>query len=79
MHQTASVKRNLIVPCMSGHANHDRTVSQVALAILTYLQAHPDAKDSAKGIAQWWVQEDEGVVEKALALLVKEKAVGKRG
>ena len=62
-----------------GKSDHHRNVSQVALAILNYLQAHPDAKDSAKGIAQWWVSEDEGLVEEALSLLVKEKAIGRRG
>ncbi len=64
---------------MSAHTDRRRTVSQVAVEILSYLHAHPDAKDSARGIAQWWVSEDIGLVEEALQLLVEEKAVVKRG
>ncbi len=68
-----------IVIRMSGRTDHRRTVSQVAVAILSYLHEHPEAKDSAKGIAQWWVSEDLPLVEEALELLRKEKAVEKRG
>ena len=64
---------------MSGNADHRRTVSHVAVAILSYLQGHPDAKDSAKGIAQWWVSEDLSLVEEALGLLVEEDALVRRG
>jgi len=28
---------------------------ELALSILGYLQAHPDAKDTLDGISQWWV------------------------
>lgn len=49
------------------------------MAILHYLRDHPQAKDSAKGIAQWWVEEKQEIVAKALALLVKEGVVEKRG
>jgi len=44
-------------------------VRRVILAILHYLRDHPQAKDSAKGIAQWWLGEKREVVEKALAYL----------
>jgi peroxiredoxin len=54
-------------------------VRRAAIAILNYLRNHPLAKDSAKGIAQWWVQEEREVVEKALALLREEMVVEKRG
>jgi len=53
-------------------------VRRVAIAILNYLRDHPQAKDSARGIAKWWVAEERDVVEKALALLVKEKVMEKR-
>lgn len=51
---------------------------QAAIAILHYLRDHPLAKDSAKGIAQWWVGEAREVVEKALKLLVNEGVLIKR-
>ena len=70
---------NEVLIRMSGNADRRRTVNQVAVEILSYLQAHPDAKDSAKGIAQWWVSEDVTLVEEALELLIKEKALEKRG
>lgn len=28
---------------------------EIARAILRYLRAHPDAKDTLEGIAQWWL------------------------
>lgn len=46
---------------------------QVAFKILAYLERHPDAMDSEKGIAQWWVHEDLKQVKAALALLMKRK------
>ena len=33
----------------------DRLAEDVAREILAYLDAHPDAADSAEGITQWWV------------------------
>jgi len=53
-------------------------VPRVALAILNYLRAHPSAKDSAKGVAQYWVNENVDTVHKALAVLVEEGIVEKR-
>jgi hypothetical protein len=32
--------------------------SQIAHAILRYLDANPDAEDTIEGIAQWWVRKD---------------------
>ncbi len=32
-------------------------ITEVVDAILRYLQSHPDAVDSAEGIAQWWLPE----------------------
>jgi hypothetical protein len=31
---------------------------EVAEHILRYLQAHPEAKDTLEGIAEWWLAED---------------------
>ncbi|MGH7597777.1 MAG: hypothetical protein ACREOI_15615 [bacterium] len=56
--------------------NHE--VRRVAMAILHYLGDHPSAKDSARGVAKWWVGEEREVVEKALALLVKEGVIEKK-
>jgi len=50
----------------------------VAIAILSYLRDHPQAKDSAKGIAEWWVGEEKEIVEKALTLLKQEGIIAKR-
>jgi len=53
-------------------------VCRVAIAVLNYLRDHPQAKDSAKGIAEWWVGEEKKIVEKALALLKQEGIIAKR-
>lgn len=53
-------------------------VRRVAIAILHYFRDHPRAKDSAKGIAQYWVGEDREIVEKALAFLRQEGMIQKR-
>lgn len=48
---------------------------RAAVAILHYLQDHPEAADTVAGIAKWWVGEEIEVVQKALELLVKESVV----
>jgi hypothetical protein len=53
-------------------------VRKSAIAILHYLRDHPQAKDGVEGIAQWWIGEEREIVEKALALLVKEGVIEKR-
>jgi hypothetical protein len=58
--------------------NDNHEVRRMAIAILHYLRDHPSAQDSASGIAKWWVSEKREVVEKALALLVKEGVMEKR-
>ena len=48
------------------------------MAILHHLRDHPTAKDSAAGIAKWWVGEERDTVEKALARLVEAGVMEKR-
>lgn len=57
----------------------NQSVKRAAIAILQYLRDHPRAKDNAKGIAQWWIGEDQSVVEKALSLLKERGVIEKRG
>lgn len=54
-------------------------VRRTAIAILNYLCDHPRAKDTAQGIAKFWLGESEEVVTDALALLIAEHAIEKRG
>lgn len=54
--------------------------SRVARAILDYLRKHPDAQDTAAGIAEWWLPEEKiksrtKTVEEALAGLVTDGLV----
>lgn len=49
-----------------------------AIALLDYWRAHPQAKDSATGIAQYWVGEAYETVHQALTLLVEEGVIEKR-
>jgi len=53
---------------------------QIACAILRYLQAHPEAKDTLDGIAQWWLVREwterrVAEVERAVSFLVTEELV----
>ncbi len=57
---------------------HDDKVLRAAILILSYLRKNPHAKDTAEGIAQWWVHEDAKIVEKALELLTKEGVAEKK-
>jgi hypothetical protein len=50
-------------------------IKKVALAILAYFRLHPRAKDTAEGIARWWVGEKKIAVKEALDLLMKEGVV----
>jgi hypothetical protein len=45
-------------------------LARVAVQILKYLEQRPNAKDTALGIAGWWVHQPLDLVEDALALLV---------
>jgi len=61
--------------------NHPQNtrIRQAAINILNYLRDHPQAKDTADGIARWWVHEDAQVVKDALGLLQEEGVVEKNG
>jgi hypothetical protein len=50
---------------------------RVAIAILSYLQKNPEAKDTLSGISRWWVHEDPVLVQRSLDLLVELGAVKK--
>ena len=56
------------------HASEEEIIA-VAQSIIEYLKENPDAKDTAEGIAKWWVQEDTVIVERALEYLVLRKKV----
>lgn len=45
------------------------TPTRVAVLILKYLDQQPNAKDTACGIAEWWVHQPLDLVEHALVLL----------
>lgn len=58
-------------------------ITGIANRIDRYLQAHPNAADSAEGILRWWLTRqrlDESVqkVELALALLLHQGAIEKK-
>jgi Fe2+ or Zn2+ uptake regulation protein len=57
-------------------------LTEVVDAILRYLHAHPQAVDSAEGIAKWWLPADWCVdvttVEAALTRLQEQGLVRKR-
>jgi len=51
------VQRLHIAPNQKDSMNEQSagTETEIARAILHYLQVHPDAKDTLEGIAQWWL------------------------
>ncbi len=65
--------------CILKANEHNLRVRRVAIAILSYLREHSMAKDSAAGIAKFWVGENGEIVTAALALLLNEKVLEKRG
>ena len=53
---------------------------EIAREILRYLQAHPNAKDTVEGIAQWWLSHewaDQRVadIEQAVRLLLSRELI----
>ena len=54
-------------------------IARACIAIMSYLRDHPEAEDTAAGIAQWWVGETHETVSHALDFLVNENAIEKRG
>ena len=62
---------------------HDEPIQAVAADIVRYLQRHPDAADTAEGIARWWLggrcyENELGRVREAIAVLVKRGLVQKQ-
>lgn len=60
----------------SAHSLHIR---RVAIAILSYFREHPMAKDSAAGIAKFWIGESDEIVNEALTLLIQEGVIEIKG
>ena len=53
----------------------DNKARAIANKILAYLWAHPQAADTARGIAEWWLSGrafDAGLVNRALRMLAAE-------
>jgi hypothetical protein len=55
----------------------DDATQQIAFAVLAYFDKNPDAKDTLKGIREWWLLEQSfkpniALVKEALAELVDE-------
>lgn len=44
-------------------------VTRIARAIAFYVRAHPNAADTASGVAEWWVPQDEPSLEEVEAAL----------
>lgn len=60
--------------------NMNGTTTEVAWEIERYLRAHPNAADTAEGIAQWWLSKTEhasnpAIIQVALNMLVSEGRV----
>jgi hypothetical protein len=61
-------------------SDHAETVSLTATHILAYLERHPLAADTARGISNWWLREQglqvpESIVVEALETLVAQGQV----
>ncbi len=52
--------------------------SPLAFEILAYFRRNPKAKDSAEGVARWWVGGNPVEVRRVLERLVELNLVGKR-
>lgn len=63
--------------------NQQDKETEIARAILHYLQVHPDAKDTLEGIAQWWLLKEWTErrfqqIEASISLLVSKGLVVER-
>jgi len=59
--------------------NGYKTICDIALEIEAYLYRYPEAKDTVRGIAEWWVDGKCGDVEQALELLIAHGLIRKQG
>ena len=69
----ANVKLNLM-------SDDHEQIAVVAKRIVRYLRIHPEAADTVRGIARWWLrryeyEETDEMVEKALEQLLREGVV----
>jgi len=63
---------------MEACKNTEREAPELMRQILRYLDAHPDALDTADGIAKWWVYADGKAVEKAIERLMQKGILQRR-
>ena len=56
-----------------------KAICDVAFEIEAYLCRHPKAKDTVRGIAEWWVERKSGEVEQALEMLITHGLITKQG
>ena len=56
----------------------ERESLELMRKVLRYLETHPDALDTAEGIAKWWVYADEKAVEKVLQRLMHKGILQRR-
>ena len=59
-------------------------LSKIERLILAYLRKHPDAKDTERGILEWWLLEEEianraSSLKRAIAHLVSAEFILKKG
>jgi DNA-binding MarR family transcriptional regulator len=76
-------RRNLLIP-PEEESDTKRREAELAHAVMSYLAEHPQAMDSAQGIAEWWVMREQLQVDvqalvRVLQRLVDEGLIEKVG